>query len=155
MAIKLNQAFVGQPLRSSVAGEAPTSHKAASRGASAPVGDTETSKAAAVADVVGTVAPDNVFEALAASEVDEGMVIRAIEQANIVAESALRATNRSIEFGVHDRSGRITITIREEINGHEITREIPPEEFLRVVETLKDLGDDVEQVRGALIDLDA
>jgi uncharacterized FlaG/YvyC family protein len=155
MAIKLNQAFVGQPLRSSVAGEAPTSHKAASRGASAPVGDTETSKAAAVADVVGAVAPENVFEALAASEVDEGMIVRAIEQANGVAESVLRATNRSIEFGVHDRSGRITITIREDINGHEVTREIPPEELLRVVETLKNMGDDADQARGALIDLDA
>ena len=155
MAIKLNQAFAGQPLRSSVAGDTPTSHRVASKGSSAPVGDTEASRAAAAADVVGAVAPENVFEAMAASEVEASTMMKAVEQANEVAKSALRATNRSIEFGVHDRSGRMTITIREEINGHEVRREIPPKEFLRVLETLQNMGPENEEVRGALVNLDA
>lgn len=155
MAIKLNQAFAGQPLRSSVAGDTPTSHRVASKSASGPVGETEASRAAAAADVVGAVAPENVFEAMAASEVEASTMIKAVEQANEVAKSALRATNRSIEFGVHDRSGRMTITIREEINGHEVRREIPPKEFLRVLETLQNIGSESSEVRGALVNLDA
>jgi uncharacterized FlaG/YvyC family protein len=127
----------------------------ASKSASGPVGETEASRAAAAADVVGAVAPENVFEAMAASEVEASTMIKAVEQANEVAKSALRATNRSIEFGVHDRSGRMTITIREEINGHEVRREIPPKEFLRVLETLQNIGSESSEVRGALVNLDA
>jgi uncharacterized FlaG/YvyC family protein len=155
MAIKLNQAFAGQPLRSSVAGDTPTSHRVASKSSSAPVGETEASKAAAAADIVGAVAPENVLEAMAASEVEAGTMIKAVEQANKVAESVLCATNCSIEFGVHDRSGRMTITIREEVNGHEVKREIPPKEFLRVLETLESVGPENKTVRGALVNLDA
>ena len=71
-----------------------------------------------------------------------------------LAESALRATNRSIEFAHDEGSGRMTITIKEEVDGEEVSRQIPPNHFLKVVERLKQINEGLFAPRGALIDTD-
>ena len=52
---------------------------------------------------------------------DPALVTRAVEQANVAAETAMRAKNRSVEFGFDMESGRVTMLIREELNGSEVT----------------------------------
>ena len=155
MAIKINQAGLGVGLRGLSVGEAPSAKRVSLRAEAQPVSQIEQSAAEASADVTGTVAPNNSFEALAASEVDPAQVSRAVEQANDAAESLFRASNRSVEFGFHHDSGRITITIREEQNGEEVVREIPPRKFLQVAEQLQNLSVEGEQYRGAFVSLDA
>ena len=155
MAIKVNQAGLGFGLRGLAVGEAPSARRAPLKAESKPVAQTEQSAGEASAEVTGTVAPNNAFEALAASEVDPAQVSRAVEQANDAAESLFREGHRSIEFGFHRDSGRITITIREEQNGEEVVREIPPRKFLQVAENLQSLAAQGEEYRGTLVSLDA
>ena len=155
MAIKINQAGLGFGLRGHGVGEAPSAKRASLRAEAKPVAQTEQSAAETTADVTGTVAPNNSFEALAASGVDAAQVSRAVEQANDVAESLFRANHRSVEFGFHHDSGRVTITIREEQNGEEVVREIPPRKFLQVAEQLQSMASHGESYRGTLVSLDA
>ena len=70
MAIKINQAGLGFGLRGHGVGEAPSAKRASLRAEAKPVAQTEQSAAETTADVTGTVAPNNSFEALAASGVD-------------------------------------------------------------------------------------
>ena len=89
----------------------------------------------------------------AADPADSKSLIKAIEEANAVAEVALRASHRSVEFSHDDTSGRITITIKEEVDGKEVSRQIPPSQFLKIVERLRDVAER-SRPRGALFDLD-
>jgi uncharacterized FlaG/YvyC family protein len=155
MAIKINQVGVGYGLRGLGVGEAPSTKRASLRAEAKPVAPVEQSAAEASAEVNGAVAPANSFEALAASEIDPAQVSRAVEQANDVAESLFRAGRRSVEFGIHQDSGRVTITIREEQNGEEVVREIPPRKFLQMAEQLQSLAAEGEKYRGTLVSLDA
>ena len=75
------------------------------------------------------------------AKVESADLDRAVEEANQLTESSLRATNRSVVFGRHEGSGRITMTIHETVNGEEVERQIPPESLLKLVERLKALGE--------------
>ena len=88
------------------------------------------------------------------SSVDPALMTRAVEQANTAAEAALRATNRSVNFQYDDRSGRVKMTITEERNGKEVTRQIPPDDFLDMVDRLQGYADGSELPRGTLLNLD-
>lgn len=157
MAINFNQAFAGQSIRTPAAGETLSSSKSNTSDGAAPVGEADAAAdARKVAEVVAS-APDGGFDASAAQEVDPAELTRAVEQANNVAESTMRATNRSIRFARDDGSGRVTITIREEVNGKEVTRQIPPSQFLRVAERLRELNDgpSAEAPRGTLINVES
>ena len=83
-------------------------------------------------------------------------VKRAVKEANKLVETQFSTSQSSVEFGIHQPSGRITITIREDLNGATIEREIPPKAFLKLYERLKEAQDSSnnEPTRGALIDLD-
>ena len=88
------------------------------------------------------------------ASIDPTQLTRAVEQANSASEAVLRAKNRSIEFDYDDRSGRVTMTIKEEFNGREVTRQIPPDEFLSMVERLKGYSEGDELPAGTLLSLD-
>jgi uncharacterized FlaG/YvyC family protein len=94
--------------------------------------------------------------AIMSQPVDPIHVKRAVKEANELVKSQLSVRKSSVEFGLHKPSGRITITIRENLNGAVIEREIPPKAFLKLYERLKEAqgmpGEDPH--RGALIDLD-
>lgn len=90
------------------------------------------------------------------AQVESPELDRAVEEANQLAESSMRATNRSVTFGRHEGSGRITITIHEEVNGKEVERQIPPESLLRLVERLKALGEkDPRATAGSIVETKA
>ena len=154
MAINFYQAFVGQPVRTSAAGESPSGARGQSKDSAAPVSKTEAPKGEDVANKLGTMGPENGFEALAIAQSDPVQVTRAVEQANAVSESVFRARDRSVAFGYDEVSGRVTMTITEEINGKEVIHQIPPNDFLRMVERLKGYSDGDASPRGALIDMD-
>ena len=94
--------------------------------------------------------------AILSQPVDPIHVKRAVKEANKLVESQFSAHQSSVEFGLHKPSGRITITIREDLNGATIEREIPPKAFLKLYERLKEARDVSadDPHRGALIDLD-
>jgi uncharacterized FlaG/YvyC family protein len=83
-------------------------------------------------------------------------VKRAVKEANKLAETQFSTSQSSGEGGIHQPSGRITITIREDLNGTTIEREIPPKAFLKLYERLREAQDlsSAETPRGAMIDLD-
>jgi uncharacterized FlaG/YvyC family protein len=152
MAININQAFVGQSVRVASHSEAVAKLRGSSSG-EAPVAEIESkTEANQIADVVNSAAPESALQAMAAPEVDPAQVVRAVEQANEISDVAFRATNRSIRFDRH-YTGRVTITIREEIDGEEVVREIPPSEFLKVFERLKEFSGDESGPRGALFNV--
>jgi uncharacterized FlaG/YvyC family protein len=153
MAINLNQAFVGQPVRVASPSETVARQRGSPSGEAAPVAESEaTTRANRIADVTTAAAPESTMQALTAPEVDSADVVRAVEQANRISAVALRATNRSVKFARHD-TGRVTITIREDVNGEEVVREIPPSQFLKVVERLKAFNGGESGPRGALLDV--
>ncbi|MGB0647999.1 MAG: flagellar protein FlaG [Bradymonadia bacterium] len=94
--------------------------------------------------------------AIMSQPVDPIHVKRAVEEANELAQTQLKPHQSSIEFGVHKPSGRITITIREDLNGATIEREIPPKAFLKLYERLKEAREAPVDTphRGSLIDVD-
>lgn len=145
MAINVNQVFSGGAIRNPGAGDQAVK-RTSGRNATEPSADTELAPESATgAGAAANVRPD-------ARPVEAQSLDRAIEEANALSETTLRARNRSVTFGRDDGSGRITITIREEVDGEETTRQIPPPAFLELVERLKRLGEG--ETRGALIDLD-
>jgi uncharacterized FlaG/YvyC family protein len=83
-------------------------------------------------------------------------VKRAVNEANELVKNQLSVHQSSVEFGIHKPSGRITITIREDLNGAVIEREIPPKAFLKLYERLQEAQKtpSEEPHRGMLIDLD-
>jgi len=153
MAINFYQAYMGQPVRSSTVGESPT-RRGQTSGETAPVSKNEVPKEESVANTLGTPGPESGLEAIAMASIDPTLMTRAVEQANTVSEAVLRAKNRSIEFAFDDRSGRVTMTIREELNGQEVTRQIPPDEFLSMVDRLKGYSEGDELPPGTLLNLD-
>ena len=74
MAIKVNQAGLGFGLRGLAVGEAPSARRASLKAEAKPIAQLEQSAGEASAEVTGTVAPNNTFEALAASEIDPAQV---------------------------------------------------------------------------------
>ena len=153
MAINRYQAYAGQPIRTSSVGESP-GRRNQTNGGVAPVSEVNTPKAAKVANTLGTPGPESGLEAVAMASVDPAQVTRAVEQANAVSEAAMRARNRSVQFGFDAMSGRVTMTITEELNGEEVTRQIPPIEFLNMVERLKGYSEGDTLPKGALFNLD-
>jgi uncharacterized FlaG/YvyC family protein len=153
MAINFNQAYAGQPIRSPTVGDSRT-RRGDANGEVAPVSKVEVSKEASVANNLGAPGPESGLEAIAMTSVDPAQVTRAIEQANAASEVALRAKNRSVQFGFDNRSGRVTMTIREELNGKEVTRQIPPMEFLNMVDRLKGYSEAGDLPKGTLFNLD-
>ena len=153
MAIRLYQAYAGHSVRSMSAGESPA-RRGSSSDATAPVGETERKEPTKADNTLGTPGPENGFEALALSSPDPALVTRAVEQANVAAETAMRAKNRSVEFGFDMESGRVTMLIREELNGSEVTRQIPPDTFLQMVERLQGFQEGQDLPPGTLFSLD-
>lgn len=153
MAINFYQAYAGQPIRSSTVGESPA-RRSPSNGETAPVSEVEISKEQSVAHTLGAAGPESGLEAVARTSVDPAQLTRAVEQANAVTETVMRAKNRSIEFGLDQRSGRVTMTIIEEQNGKEVTRQIPPDEFLAMVDRLKGYSEGDELPTGTLFSQD-
>lgn len=156
MAINFNQAFSAQPIRTPAAGESLANQRGSpQKAASAPVAEAESSVEARKAAEPTEGQSESGLSVALSREAEQVDLTRAVEQANALAESALRATNRSIMFEKDDTSGRVKITIKEEVNGEEVTRQIPPSQFLKVVERLRQLSDDGAQPpRGALISVD-
>lgn len=156
MAINFNQAFAAQPIRTPAAGDTLANQRGSPpKAEAAPVAEAESSAEARKAAEPTEGVPEGGLSAALAREAEQVDLTRAVEQANALAESALRATNRSIMFEKDDTSGRVKITIREEVNGEEVTRQIPPSQFLKVVERLRQLNTDgAEPPRGTLISVD-
>ena len=81
---------------------------------------------------------------------------RAVAEANQLAETSMRSQHRSVTFGRHEGSGRVTITIHEEVNGKEVERQIPPESLLKLIERLKALGEhDRRATAGSIVETKA
>ena len=152
MAINFNQLFVGQPIRTSVAGEKSSSSR--SDNETGPVSQTDVSKGGRVAHVLGVAGPEDGLQAMAMKEVDPAIVPRAVEQANALAETVMRSQNRSVEFSFRENTNRITMTITEEVNGEEVVRQIPPKQFMDLVEKLQSLVESKDGPRGALLSID-
>lgn len=153
MAIRLYQAYAGHSVRSMSAGESPV-RRSSSSDSAAPVGETERREPAKADNTLGTPGPESGFEAMALSSVDPALMTRAVEQANAAVETAMRARNRSVEFGFDAQSGRVTMLIREEQNGSEVTRQIPPDTFLKMVERLEGFQEGQDLPPGTLVSLD-
>lgn len=149
MAINVNQAL---NIRAPVS-ETAAAPRGSPRSVSPPATRTDLGTHGAAALQAAIAAEPGAHPAEAAREIDAASLDKAVEQANAIAEATLRATNRSVEFSRDRDSGRVTITITEEVNGEEVSRQIPPSEFLRILEKLKDLAEG-NQPRGALVDLD-
>lgn len=156
MAINFNQAFAAQPIRTPAAGESLANQRGSpQKAASAPVAEADASVEVKQAAEPTEGTPESGLSVALSRETEQVDLTRAVQQANALAESALRATNRSIMFEKDDTSGRVKITIKEEVNGEEVTRQIPPSQFLKVVERLRQLNDGGGQApRGALINVD-
>jgi len=84
---------------------------------------------------------------------DPEFLTRAVEEANELAQSSLSASPRSMSFGVHEL-GQIIISIKEQESG-EVTREIPPRDFLDLLNHLREIRAQNKPSRGGLINLNA
>ena len=154
MAINFNQLFMGQPLRTTNAMEKNNSSNR-SESETGPVSETDGPKGGRVAHTLGIAGPNSGIEAMAIKEVDPAIIPRAVEQANSLAETAMRAQQRSVEFSYRENSDRVVMTIREERNGEEIVREIPPQQFFELVDKLQTLAETKDTPRGTLVSIDA
>ncbi len=150
MAINVNLAFAGQGVRSASVGESLNKARGGPERVSPPASETELANASAPRIEAPASDPQ------APAKVEPPSLDKAIEAANAIAESNLRATNRSVTFSKDDRSGRIQITIREKgVNGEEVLRQIPPSSFFKMVERLSSLNENGEAHRGALLDIES
>ena len=150
MAINVNQAFSGQRIRAPAAADSLASQRANSQGeVQASAGPTELPQSGRPGETIQGRIEEAVAAAMDPKE-PEGLD-RAIEEANSLAEATMRATNRSVTFGRDEPTGRVVITIREEKNGEEISRQIPPAAFLKLVERLREAREG-EAPAGGLID---
>jgi flagellar protein FlaG len=70
--------------------------------------------------------------------------VQAIKSAIIEANSALRAMNRGLEFELDPASGKL-VTRLVDTTDHEVLRQIPSEEMLRIAEAL-------DRVQGLLLE---
>lgn len=151
MAINLNQLVSGQ-----VAIRPPTPDALAARASPKKAAAAAETELARAAEPGATATVTETAEVEAGAQVEAPELDRAVEEANQLTESSLRATNRSVTFGRHEGSGRITITIREEVNGKEVERQIPPESLLKLVERLKAMGEkDRRATAGSIVETEA
>jgi hypothetical protein len=154
MAINFNQLFMGQPLRTTNAVDKGQSSER-SENETGPVSEPDSPKGGRVAHTLGVAGPNGGLEAMAIKEVDPAIIPRAVKQANSLAETALRSQQRSVEFTYREESDRVVMTIREEVDGEEVVREIPPQQFLELIDKLQNLSDTKETPRGTLLSIDA
>ena len=158
MSIYFNRGQTGQVGKGGLSGQAPSNPRGSpSDDANSSAESSETSAAEKELFSTTSAASESGLQAAIMSAPSDPIhVKRAVKEANKLAESKFSTGDRSVEFGLHQPSGRITITIREELNGSTIEREIPPKAFLKLYERLKDaeVGQSAETPKGALIDLD-
>ena len=82
--------------------------------------------------------------------------MKAVEEANSLAEIAFEQRERSVRFSRDEDSGRLVMTIREKASGEEDVRQLPPESFLKMLERLREArGEGDGQRPPALLDLNA
>jgi flagellar protein FlaG len=79
-----------------------------------------------------------------ASDAGPAPSVQAIKAAIIEANSALRAMNRGLEFELDPASGKL-VTRLVDTTDHEVLRQIPSEEMLRIAEAL-------DRVQGLLLE---
>ena len=158
MSIYFNRGHTGQLGKGGLSGQGPSNPRAGPSGSASSSGDANetTSAEQELFSSTSAASESGVQAAIMSAEVDPVHVKRAVSEANDIAKSHFSTNDRQVEFGVHQPSGRITITIREELNGETIEREIPPKAFLKLYERLKasKTSSDVEPTRGTLIDTD-
>jgi uncharacterized FlaG/YvyC family protein len=158
MSIYFNRGQTGQVGKGGLSGQAPSNPRGSpSDDANSSADTSETSAAENELFSTTSAASESGLQAtIMSAPADPIHVKRAVKEANKLAESKFSTGDRSVEFGLHQPSGRITITIREELNGSTIEREIPPKAFLKLYERLKDaeVNQSSETPKGALIDLD-
>lgn len=86
----------------------------------------------------------------------EASLMKAVEEANSLAEIAFEQRERSVRFSRDEDSGRLVMTIREKASGEEDVRQLPPESFLKMLERLREArGEGDGQRPPALLDLNA
>ena len=152
MAMTVNQLVSGQ-----AAIRPPTPDALAARASPRKTNTSSETELARAAEPGATATSTDVAEVDATgAQVEAPELDRAVEEANQLTESSMRATNRSVTFGRHEGSGRITITIHEVVNGKEVERQIPPESLLKLVERLKALGEnDPRATAGSIVETKA
>ena len=158
MSIYFNRGQNGQLGKGGLSGQGPSNPRAGpTEGSSSKgeVGET-TSAEQELFSSTSSGSESGLQAAIMSAAADPVHVKRTVAEANELAKSRFSTNDRSVEFGVHQPSGRITITIREELNGSTIEREIPPKAFLKLYERLKnaDMGQDQNMTRGSPIDTD-
>lgn len=151
MSITIHKQLSGvAAVRSPSSADSPASARGHPRGSSAPGTPTEASRdhpAREIGPMIQSALAVDDSKAPAPSE-------QAVEQANALSESVLRSSRRSVEFDRDAGSGRIVMTIREDDNGEITERQIPPDEFIRVVRKLEALAQG-EAPAGGFVDFKA
>jgi uncharacterized FlaG/YvyC family protein len=153
MTINVRQAQPAQPIRPPVLADALAGRRAPGGGddAGTPAKTTELPQAGRPGQAVDVRNQAAVQGADLPPDPPE--LARAVEDANAVAESIFRATNRKVTFGRDENSGRVVIKVREE-RGEEVeVRQIPPQQFLRLLERLRTAREG-GSLSGAFVDLD-
>ena len=158
MSIYFNRGRTGQLGKGGLSGQGPSNPRAGPVDGSSSKGESSetTSAEQELFSSMSSGSESGLQAAIMSSSADPVHVKRTVAEANELAKSRFSTNDRSVEFGVHQPSGRITITIREELNGSTIEREIPPKAFLKLYERLKsaDINQDPDATRGSLIDTD-
>ncbi len=152
MAMNINQLVSGQ-----VAVRPPSQDALAARGTPRKTEAGTKTELAQASEPGGTATPTSPNEVDASGgKVEQPGLDRAVEIANQLSESSLSVAHRSVTFGRDPGSGRITMTIREAVNGEEVVRQIPSESLLKLVERLKALGEkDPHATAGSLVETKA
>ena len=158
MSIYFNRGQTGQIGKGGLSGQAPSNPRGSpSDEASSSAEASETSAAENELFSTTSAASESGIQAsIMSAAADPIHVKRAVTEANKLAETKFSTSDRKVEFGLHQPSGRITITIREELNGSTIEREIPPKAFLKLYERLKEAEatQSTDAPKGTLVDLD-
>lgn len=158
MSIYFNRGQTGQVGKGGLSGQAPSNPRGSpSDDKSSGTETKETSAAENELFSTTSAASESGMQAsIMSSAADPIHVKRTVDEANKLAETKFSSGDRSVEFGLHQPSGRITITIREELNGSTIEREIPPKAFLKLYERLKEaeVSKSPDAPKGTLVDLD-
>jgi len=155
MSIYFNRGQIG---KGGLSGQAPSNPRGSPSGSSRSAhGSSETTSAEQALFSTTSAGSESGLQATVMSQAADPIhVKRAVNEANELLKTQLSVHQSSVEFGIHKPSGRITITIREDLNGAVIEREIPSKAFLKLYERLQDaqMTPSEEPHRGALIDLD-
>ena len=155
MSIYFNRGHVG---KGGLSGQAPINPRGspANSSRSTTESNEKTSAEQELFSTTSAVSESGLQAAFMSQPADPIHVKKAVNEANELVKSQLSVHQSTVEFGVHKPSGRITITIREDLNGAVIEREIPSKVFLELYERLQEAqkGPSEDPHRGALIDLD-